>query len=435
MNKPDTSQGRRQFISRVGSISLGAALLPSIDLSRIDDITAAAERLGNTPPKDIAQDEAFWSEVQKAYHVSPDFINLENGYFSPAATAVLDAQIRSIRMINETPSFYMRKRQVDERLAVKKQLAEFAECSPGEIAITRNTTESLDTIISGLDLKAGDEAIMTNQDYGSMVEAFNQQSRRLGIVNKIISLPLHPGSSIEVVSAFEQAITPKTKVMLVTHMINLTGQILPAREICDMAHAHGVEVILDAAHSFAHIDFKIPDTHCDYMGASLHKWLCTPLGNGILYIRKEKIKNVWPLFGDNSYPEDDIRKFEHIGTHPVGNTLPIADAIRFHNTIGSKRKEERLRFLKNYWVEKVRPLPDVKLNTPLRDDQSCAIANVAIEGATPAQVADFLFEKHRIFTVAIDTQAVKGVRITPHLYTRLSDLDQLVVAMQDLTHK
>jgi selenocysteine lyase/cysteine desulfurase len=276
---------------------------------------------------------------------------------------------------------------------------------------------------------------MTNQDYGSMLEAFNQQSRRHGIVNKIISLPLHPGSSNEVVSAFEKAITPKTKVMLVTHMINLTGQILPARDICDMAHSHGVEVILDAAHSFAQIDFTIPDTHCDYMGASLHKWLCTPLGNGILYVKKEKIKNVWPLFGDNTYPANDIRKFEHIGTHPVGNTLPIVDAIRFHNSIGSKRKEERLRFLKNYWVEKVRAFPRVKMNTPLRDEQSCAIANVAIQGTTPEQVVDFLFEKHKIFTVAIDTEAVKGVRIAPHLYTRLSELDQLVVAIQELANK
>jgi selenocysteine lyase/cysteine desulfurase len=432
MNTPDVSCGRRQFISRVGGLSLGAVLLPSIDLSRINDINAAAEQLGKAPPKEAAQDEAFWSEVQKAYHASPNFINLENGYFSPAASVVLDAQIRNIRMINEIPSFYMRRRQFDERLAVKKELAEFAGCSHEEIVITRNTTESLDTIISGIDWKAGDEAIMTNQDYGSMLEAFNQQSRRYGLVTRIISLPLHPKDTNEIVSAFEQAITPKTRVILVTHMINLTGQILPAREICDMAHSYGVEVILDAAHSFAHINFKIPDTHCDYMGASLHKWLCAPLGNGILYVKKEKIKNVWPLFGDHTFPADDIRKFEHIGTHPVGNTLPISDAIRFHNSIGSMRKEERLRYLKNYWVERVRRLPKVTINTPFEESRSCAIANLAIEGKTPTEVADYLFEKHKIFTVAIDTEAVKGVRVTPHLYTKVEDLDRMVLAVRAL---
>jgi selenocysteine lyase/cysteine desulfurase len=419
-------------MSTLGKLTLGAAIFPSINPLLIDDIKAAAEYVAGKSPKDIAQDEEFWAHVQAAYSVSLDFINLENGYFSPAPTVTLDAQVRDIRMINEIPSFYMRRRQVDERMAVKKELAEFAGCSPEEIVITRNTTESLDTIISGLDLKSGDEAIMTNQDYGSMLEAFDQQSRRCGLINKVIELPLHPKSNAEIVHAFEQSITQKTKVILLTHMINLTGQILPAREICDMAHSHGVEVILDAAHSFAHIDFKIPDTHCDYMGASLHKWLCAPLGNGILYVKKEKIKNVWPLFGDKGYPATDIRKFEHIGTHPVGNTLPIIDALHFHNSIGSKRKEERLRYLKNYWVNRVKNIPKVKINTPFEENRSCAMANISVDGKTPAQVAEYLFEQHKIFTVAIDTEAVKGVRVTPHLYTTLGDLDKLIAAVRRL---
>jgi selenocysteine lyase/cysteine desulfurase len=273
---------------------------------------------------------------------------------------------------------------------------------------------------------------MTNQDYGSMLEAFDQQSRRYGVVNRVIDLPLHPTSNCEIVRAFEQVITPMTKVILLTHMINLTGQILPAREVCEMAHAHGVEVILDAAHSFAQIDFKIPDTHCDYMGASLHKWLCAPLGNGLLYVRKDRIKNAWPLFGDKTFPVDDIRKFEHIGTHPVGNTLPIIDALRFHNSIGSKRKEERLRYLKNYWVDRVKDIPKVKINTPFEENRSCAMANISVDGKTPAQVAEYLFEQHKIFTVAIDTEAVKGVRVTPHLYTTLGDLDKLIAAVRRL---
>ena len=325
---------RRTFLKTLGPLTVGATVLPAFDPLRIARVESAADKIAHLSPKEAAQDEEFWLHVQSAYKVSPDFINLENGFYSPSPQVVLDAWVRNIRMINEIPSFYMRHRQVEERETAKKQLAEFAGCSPEEIVITRNTTESLDTIISGLDLKADDEVIVTNQDYGSMLQAFEQQSRRFGIRIRTISLPLHPKQSAEVVQAFEEAITLKTRVMLVTHIINLTGQILPAREICDMAHEHGVEVIVDAAHSFAHIDFKIPDLQCDYLGASLHKWLCAPLGTGILYIKKEKIKDVWPLFGDTTYPPDDIRKFEHIGTHPVSSEITIPDAIRFHNSIG-----------------------------------------------------------------------------------------------------
>ncbi len=423
---------RRDFLKTIGAFTAGAVFLPLVNPRLICEVEVASEKAAHLSPKVLAENEEFWSHVQNAYKVSPDFINLENGFYSPSPQVVLDAWVRNIRMINEIPSFYMRHRQVEERETAKKQLAEFAGCSPEEIVITRNTTESLDTIISGLDLKAGDEVIVTNQDYGSMLQAFEQQSRRFGIRIRTISLPMHPKQSAEVVQAFEEAITLKTRVMLVTHIINLTGQILPAREICDMAHEHGVEVIVDAAHSFAHIDFKIPDLHCDYLGASLHKWLCAPLGTGILYIRKEKIKNVWPLLGDTAYPADDIRKFEHIGTHPVSSEITIPDAIRFHNNIGSKRKEERLRFLKNYWVEKVRNLPKVVMNTPSGDERSCAIANFAIEGRTPTEVADYLFSKHKIFTVAIETEAVKGVRVTPHLYTRIEDLDLLIRSIEEI---
>ncbi len=265
-----------------------------------------------------------------------------------------------------------------------------------------------------------------------MLAAFKQQAKRYGVVNKIISLPLHPKNKQEIVGAFEDAITHRTKVILVTHIINLTGQILPVREICDMAHTHSVEVIVDAAHSFAHVDFKIPDLHCDYLGTSLHKWLCAPLGTGLMYIKKENIRKVWPLFGDTDFSEEDIRKFEHIGTHPCSSVITIEDALRFHNSIGSKRKEERLRYLKNYWVNKVATQPKVTLNTPMPDEQSCAIANINIVGKSPTEIANYLFDKHKIFTVAIDTEAVKGVRVTPHLYTTLQDLDLLVDAIREL---
>lgn len=424
---------RRTFLKHMGGLSAGLVALPWQDEKRLRSIEVAARRIDHLPPETAARDEDFWYQIQRAYRQSPHFINLENGYFSPQPLEVLEAQQANIRMINEIPSFYMRRRQFEEKEGVKVQLAALAGCSPEELVITRNTTESLDTVIAGIDFEAGDEAVMCDQDYGSMLEAFDQQARRRGLRNVLIDLPLHPRSDAEIVERYERAITPQTKIMLVTQLINITGQVLPVRQICDMAHRHGVEVIVDGAHAFAQLDFKIPDLHGDYYGASLHKWLCCPLGAGLLYIRRDKIAKVWPLFGDASYPAEDIRKFEHIGTHPVSTNLTIANALRFHELIGPARKEARLRYLKEYWTMQVKDLPGVTLNTPWERERSSAIANLAVEGMTPGALADYLYEEHRIFTVAINRRAVKGVRITPHLYTRLEDLDKLVAAVKMAT--
>ena len=426
-------QSRRNFIQKAGNATLGLSALAIFNPLYAHDVESASKKVAHLSPKDAAQDEDFWYQVQKAYRQSPHFINLESGYYSPEPLEVLESQLDNIKMINEQPSFYMRRRQWDDKKAIKEQLANFAGVSADEIVITRNTTESLDTIILGMDLKPGDEAIMTDQDYGSMLETFEMRARRFGIKNKIISLPLHPKNDNEIVDAYEKAITNKTKVLLVTHLINLTGQILPVRAIAEMAHAKGIEIIVDAAHSFAQLDYKIPELDCDYYGASLHKWLCCPLGTGIMYMKKEKIEKTWPLFGDTSQPVDSIAKFEHIGTHPVSTNLTIAAAIKFHNSIGSKRKEERLRYLKNYWVEQVKDLPKVIINTPFEDERSCALANFAIEGMQPKAVADYLYDKHKIFTVGINRDSIQGVRVTPHLYTTKPELDLLVKAIQELS--
>jgi selenocysteine lyase/cysteine desulfurase len=430
---PNMPQNRRHFIKQAGLLAASPAAALSLNNQTYSQITEAAACIAHLPAETAAGDEDFWFAVQRAFYQSPQFINLENGYYSPQPVSVAEAQWEHIRKINQIPSFYMRRHQFEDRDAVKRQLAAFAGCTAEEIVITRNTTEALDTVIFGLDLVRGDEAVVSTQDYGSMLAAFEQRVRRDGIVTRKVTLPLHPKSKSEVISAYEKAITPRTKVMLVTHMINLTGQVVPVREICDMAHGHGVEVIVDAAHSFAHLDFRIPDLHGDYVGTSLHKWLCAPLGAGLLYVKKEKISKVWPLFGDTDYPADDIRKFEHIGTHPCATHLTIADALRFHEAIGSGRKEERLRYLKNYWTEKAKDIPGVVLNTPAGREQSCGIANVGIRGKSPADVANYLYDKHRIFTVAIQTPDVVGIRVTPHLYTTLGDLDKFVRALAELS--
>ena len=424
---------RRSFLQQFGAMSFSPLAFSSLSASDWSPLYSFLNAQKHRSDRDIARDEAYWREVAKAYHVSKDFINLENGFYSMAAWPVLEAQWEHIQRVNEIPSYYMRTYQWDERNEVTAALAEFAGCSVDEMVVCRNTTEALDTVILGLDLKEGDEAIMSNQDYGSMLAAFNQRARRDKIVNRVITLPLHPKSDQEIVDCYKKAITPRTRVMHVTHLINITGQVLPVRKICDMAHAHGVEVICDSAHALGHLDFKIRDLDCDYWGTSLHKWVGAPLGSGILYVKKDKIDKVWPLLGDDSFPDNDIRKFRHFGTLPVTGHVSILDALKFQDTIGITQKQARLRYLKKYWTERVKDLPNIVVNTPWEEARSSGIANVGFTNLPPNDLANRLMNDYQIFTVAIDNEAVKGVRVTPHLYTSLDDLDQFVKALTELS--
>lgn len=424
---------RRRFIHQSLAVTAGSMLSVSFDaFGNLERRLADLCGKNGKSVDELARDEQFWLPVQRAFRPSPHFINLENGYFSPMPSEIEEAWTDNIREINGLHTFYMRRRQFAEREVIRQMLADFAGVSPEEIALLRNTTEALDNLIAGLPMQKGDEFIISDQDYPNMVEAVHMRAKREGIAVKTVSLPLHPKTDEEIVRAYERAITPRTKAMLVTHVINLTGQVLPVRALCRLGKRYNVEVFVDGAHAFGQLNFKIPDLECDYYGTSLHKWLCAPLGSGMLYIRKEKIGNIWPLFGDVSADENNIRKFERNGTQPCSNHLAIANAIRFHQLIGSELKEARLRYLCRYWAEKAAAMPHLTLNMPLEKERSCALGNVAAKGMTPAQLADFLFDKHRIFTVAIDTPAVKGVRITPHLYTTLADLDKLTEALQSL---
>ncbi len=400
---------RREFLKTGASLVAWGALEPHL---------AQAKTL------DTYRDEVYWKPIREAFMPSPDFINLENGYFSPMPVSTQAAWISRIEQINRQHTLYMRRDQFPDRERIRSLLAQMAGVSPEEIALLRNTTEALDILISGTDFKPGDEVICCNQDYPNMVEALQMRSQREGIVVKTIDLPK---TDPQVIEAYRKAITPKTKAILITHVINLTGQILPVKALCQLGKQAGVEVWVDGAHAFAHLDFKIGDLGCDYYGTSLHKWLCAPLGSGMLYVRKEKIPHIWPLFGDYSTQRDNIRKFERNGTQLCSNHLAIENAIAFHNAIGSRLKYERLRYLCRYWTEKVAAFPHIRFNSPTFD---CAIANIAHSSMSPTELANYLFEQHRIFTVAIETPAVQGVRITPHLYTSLSDLDKLVEALR-----
>lgn len=418
------SLSKRQFIkSLVGTAALST-------WAGLDQALASA---ATTPSLILAQQEDFWATIRAAYPVTTDFIQLENGYYSLAARPVMDSYLKHIQVVNSVSSYYMRTRQFDDKRVSQTQLATLLGCSPEELIITRNTTESLDTVIGGLHWKAGDEAVMAQQDYGAMLDMFKLQARRHGIVNRVVSLPNNPQSDAEIVSLYEKAITPKTRLLMVCHLVNITGQILPIRQITDMAHKHGVEVLVDGAHAFGQLNFTMSDLgNVDYYASSLHKWLGTPLGAGILYVRRDNIANLWPLFADSSVADTDIRKLNHTGTHPVATDLAIQDAIAFHNSIGIERKEARLRYLQRYWTDQVRHHPNIRLNTPDAPARSCAIANVGVAGKTSAELAKALFDTYKIFTVAIDSPPVQGVRVTPHLYTTTAELDTFVRALKEL---
>ena len=412
---------KREFVRTLSSGAVGLMVSPSL-----------LARYARIPHEQVAQDEAFWASIRGKYRLTPDYINLENGYYSMQSEPVLEAFIGHVRDINVQASRYMRTRQQDDKLRVRTRLAAMAGVSPNELIITRNTTESLDTIIAGYDWKPGDEAVMAAQDYGAMLDMFKLQARRHGTVNRVVSLPLDPQSDDEIVQLYANAITPQTRLLMVGHLVNITGHVLPVRAICDMAHAKGVDVMVDGAHAFAQLDFRIPDLGCDYYGASLHKWLGTPLGAGILYVRRDKIQGLWPIYADESMAATDIRKLNHTGTHPVHTDLGIENAIDFHEKIGAARKEARLRYLQRYWTTKARTIPNVQVNTPNDPKRSCAIANVGIAGMKPADLAKTLFDRYKVWTVAIDTANVHGVRVTPQLFTTPKELDLFVRGLTEI---
>lgn len=417
---------KRQFIKTLAATSVAAPVFGK-------HFDKALSKVEAQTPLEAAQNEEFWTEVRRGYKVKPDYINLENGYYCFTPQETLQNFIGHVQEINFQGSYYMRTRQFDDKAEIRKKLAAIAGCSHEELIVTRNTTESLDTVIAGIDWKAGDEAVMAEQDYGAMLDMFKLQARRYGIVNKVVSIPNNPSSDEEIVSIYEKAITPKTRLLMVCHMINITGHILPIKKICDMAHQKGVQVMVDGAHAFAHINYKISDLGCDYYGSSLHKWLSVPLGCGLLYVKKDKIAKLWQLFGDMGYKDDDIRKLNHTGTNPVHTDLTIGDAISFYEKIGRDRKEARLRYLQEYWTKQVRNLPNIVLNTPAESHRACGIANVGIATMKPADLAKTLLTKYKIWTVAIDSPSVKGCRITPNVYTTTAELDTFVKALKELS--
>lgn len=423
---------RRSFIAQA---SVALTLPAFLERAQAETLESQNGRLAGLSPQQISTDEDYWSFVKNEYTVSPNLLNLNNGGVCPQPKAVQDAHIRFYQYCNEAPSYYMWRVLDQGREALRGKLAELAGCDAEELAINRNATEGLNTIIFGLTLKAGDEVILTKQDYPNMINAWKQREKRDGIKLVWLNLELPRENDDYFVEKFVRAFTPKTKVVHITHLINWVGQVQPVRKIADEAHKRGIEVIVDGAHTFAHLDYKIPELGCDYFATSLHKWLCAPFGSGLMYVKKEKIKNVWALLSSNEPDGTDIRKFESLGTRSFASEMAIGTAVDFHNGIGSARKFERLHYLQRYWTDKVREMPGVTVHTPMSPKYSGAIALVSVEGMTPAEVDNALFAKAKIHAVGIVWENISGVRITPHVYTSLKDLDRLVNTMDSITQE
>lgn len=385
--------------------------------------------------EDSQSDAAFWNKVRADYTLTDAYINLESGYYNIIPQPTLKALQAHIEAINLRGSHYMRNDQFPDKKRVVQSLAEVVGCEADSLILTRNTTESLNSVIKGIPWKAKDHIIFANQEYGAMQQMIRQVAKRFNLAITNLDIPMHPESDEEIVAQYEALIKPQTRLILVSHMVNITGHILPIKKICDMAHGHGVEVLVDGAHCIGHFDFKIDDLNCDYYGSSLHKWLATPLGCGLLYINPKHQDTLWPLFTEDHQMTEGIQRFGHQGTHPVYHDLAIENAITYYQALGPHRKEERLRTLATRWMDALRDHENIRLNTPNQKERYAGIANVGLKNMRASELATKLMDKHGIFTVAIEGAGVDGCRITPNVFTTDEEIDEFTKAMLQLADK
>ncbi|HEY8548486.1 MAG TPA: aminotransferase class V-fold PLP-dependent enzyme [Vicinamibacterales bacterium] len=421
---------RRSFLRT--SARVGGAGLVLLGSDALDRVAQAATRVAGRTAPDVARDEDYWREIQLAFTLDRSIINLNNGGVCPSPRVVHEAFKRYLDISNGSPAYHMWQLLEPNKESVRRQLAASVGCDPEELAITRNASEALQIAQLGIDLAPGDEVLTTNQDYPRMLDTWEQRVRRDRIVLKKISFPVPAPSLDDLAWRFEEAVTPRTKVIHVCHITNLTGQIFPIRAICDMARARGIRTIVDGAHAYGQFPFAIRDLGCDYYGSSLHKWLLAPVGTGFLYVRRERIAGLWPLTPANEKLTGDIRKFEEIGTHPAANALAIAEALVFQETIGIERKAARLRYLRSRWTERLRGEPGVQLFTSDDPAMAGAIGTVGFAGVDPAELTTKLWDRFRIIVTPIKHPEYQGIRVTPNVYTTLQELDTFVEAIRTL---
>jgi len=423
---------RRDFLR---SLSAATATLPALKNDGLRHLARVMPRAAGRTPADLASDEDFWVTIQQAFDVDRSLVNLNNGGVAPSPRVVQDALRRYIEFSNNAPAMNMWGVLEPEIEAVRARLAATFGCDPEEMAITRNASEALEIVQQGLPLSAGDEVLTTTQDYPRMITTWQQRARREGIVLRQIPFPVPPPSLDDLVNRFAQAITPRTKVIHVCHITNLTGQIFPIKRIMALARPKGIEVVVDGAHAFAHFPFTRDDLDCDYYGTSLHKWLTAPIGTGFLYVRREKIEKIWPLMAAPPEMNANIRKFEEIGTHPAANHNAVSEAVTFYQQIGAERKAARLRFLRDRWFQRVGALPGVKILTSTDPAQSCGLASFTPGTLDVGKVVGYLWDKHRVIVTPINHPEFHCIRVTPNVYTTLAEIDRFCDAMEIVMKK
>lgn len=425
---------RRQFLKNLGLVSGATAVSESLILPALEkSIDLNNKKYSGFEPEELAHEDNFWATIKDAYQLSPDIKNFNNGGVCPHPLVVEEAMIRHHRFSNEVPSYNMWRKVDKNREPQREKLAQLAGCDAEELAVQRNASEALETVIFGLPLKAGDEVVLTRQDYPNMMNAWKQREKRDGIVLKWLDFDFPIEDEKFIVEQFEGAITQNTKLFHITHIINWMGQIMPVKDLVSLAHINNIEVLVDGAHSFAHLDYSLHDLGCDYFGTSLHKWLGAPFGTGMLFVKKNKIQKIYPLLAAPNPMSNDIRKFEHLGTRSFAIEQAITQAIEFHLKIGSKRKEARLHHLKHYWASAVNKINGVNIGTSLDPKYSCGIALLQVDHLKPHKVASRLFKEYNIHAVSIDYHNIQGVRITPNVYTLEKDLDYLIQAISDIS--
>ncbi len=426
---------RRRFIAALGKSVGFAAGVSASAAALLRRLSAAERRVHGLPPEKAAEDEDFWFEIQRSFSVTRAITNLNNGGVCPSPRIVTEALCRYTWEQEELPAYVM-WRLLEPRVEhVRAGIARLFGADPEEIAITRNASESLETLLFGMELSSGDEILTTAQDYPRMLTSLRQRGKREGIRLNVIPIPTPPDEPAEIVQAFESSMTRNTRAVLLSHINFTNGQIMPVRQICDAARRRGIESIVDGAHGFAHLDVKQTDLGCDYYGASLHKWLYGPKGAGMLYVRRDKISRIWPLMAAEEKLAGDIRKFEEVGTHSAAPRLAVGEAVVFHEGIGAARKEARLRYLSRYWMDRLKDAPGITFHTSFDPRQSCGIATFSIRGVDAASVQGFLFDKKKIYTTTVSNDAFSGVRVTPNVYTTLPELDRFVEAIDTIARK